>query len=63
VIHGKKSPEGLTMIELQPGAQMITLTYQAPLMLRLSYTMSLLLWLMTFFLIVQFQRPLFSRFF
>jgi hypothetical protein len=46
------------MIELQPGAQMITLTYQAPLMLRLSYTMPLLLWLMAFFLIIRFQRPI-----
>lgn len=59
----KKSTQGLAMIELQPGAQTITLTYQAPLLLRLSYTMSLLLWLLAFFLIVRFQRPLFSRFF
>jgi uncharacterized membrane protein YfhO len=59
----KKSTQGLAMIELPPGAQTITLTYQAPLLLRLSYTMSLLLWLLAFFLIVRFQRPLFSRFF
>jgi hypothetical protein len=52
----KKSPQGLTMIELQPGAQTIMLTYQAPHLVRLSYTMSLLLWLLTFFLIVRFQR-------
>jgi hypothetical protein len=41
----KKSPQGLAMIELQPGAQTITLTYQAPRLLRLSYATSLLLWL------------------
>jgi hypothetical protein len=63
VIHGKKSPEGLTMIELKPGAQTITLTYQAPLLLRLSYAMSLLLWLLVFFLIVRFFSSAFIAFF
>jgi hypothetical protein len=52
----KKSPQGLTMIELQPGTQTVTLTYQAPLLLRLSYVTSLLLWLLAFFLIVRLQR-------
>ncbi len=52
----KKSPQGLTMIELQPGAQTITLTYQAPMLLRVSYVTSLLLWLLACFLIVRLQR-------
>ncbi len=52
----KKSPQGLAMIELPYGAQTITLTYQAPLLLRLSYTMSLLLWLLACFLIVRLRR-------
>jgi hypothetical protein len=52
----KKSPQDLAMIELKPGAQTITLTFQAPLLLRLSYTMSLILWLMAFFLIMRLQR-------
>jgi uncharacterized membrane protein YfhO len=41
----KKSPQVLTMIVLPSGAQTITLTYQAPRLLRLSYATSLLLWL------------------
>ena len=52
----KKSPQGLTMIELEPGTQTITLTYQAPMLLRVSYVTSLLLWLLAFFLIVRLQR-------
>jgi hypothetical protein len=41
---------------LQPGTQTITLTYQAPMLLRVSYVTSLLLWLLAFFLIVRLQR-------
>jgi uncharacterized membrane protein YfhO len=52
----KKSPQGLTMIELEPGTQTITLTYQAPILLRVSYMTSLLLWLLAFFLIVRLRR-------
>jgi hypothetical protein len=52
----KKSPQGLTMIELKPGAQRISLTYQAPALLRLSYTTSFVLWLIACFLIVSLQR-------
>ena len=52
----KKSPQGLTMIELKPGAQTITLTYQAPLLLRLSYKMSLILWLIALLQIMRNQR-------
>jgi uncharacterized membrane protein YfhO len=52
----KKSPQGLTMIELQPGTQTVTLNYQAPILLRVSYVTSLLLWLIACFLIVRLQR-------
>jgi hypothetical protein len=52
----KKSPQGLAMIELQTGAQTITLTYQAPMLLRVSYVTSLLLWLLACFLIVRLRR-------
>ena len=52
----KKSPQGLTMIELPYGAQTITLTYQAPMLLRVSYVTSLLLWLLACFLIVRLRR-------
>ena len=52
----KKSPQGLTMIELELGAQTITLTYQAPMLLRVSYVTSLLLWLLACFLIVRLRR-------
>lgn len=52
----KKSPQGLTMIELPSGAQTITLTYQAPMLLRVSYVTSLLLWLLACFLIVRLRR-------
>jgi hypothetical protein len=44
------------MIELQTGAQTITLTYQAPMLLRVSYVTSLLLWLLACFLIVRLRR-------
>ena len=56
----KKSPQGLTMIELKPGVQRINLTYQATLLLRLSYAISLILWLMTFFLVMKLQHGPFS---
>ena len=52
----KKSPQGLAMIELPYGAQTITLTYQAPMLLRVSYVTSLLLWLLACFLIVRLRR-------
>ena len=52
----KKSPQGLAMIELPYGAQTITLTYQAPMLLRVSYVTSLLLWLLACFLIVRLWR-------
>jgi len=52
----KKSPQGQAMIELPSGAQTITLTYQAPMLLRVSYVTSLLLWLLACFLIVRLRR-------
>jgi len=52
----KKSPQGLTMIELQPGTQTVTLNYQAPILLRVSYVTSLMLWLIACILIVRLQR-------
>jgi hypothetical protein len=52
----KKSPQSLTMIELPSGVQTITLTYQAPMLLRVSYVTSLLLWLLACFLIVRLRR-------
>jgi hypothetical protein len=52
----KKSPQGLAMIELPYGAQTITLTYKAPMLLRVSYVTSLLLWLLACFLIVRLRR-------
>ena len=52
----KKSPQGLAMIELPYGAQTITVTYQAPMLLRVSYVTSLLLWLLACFLIVRLRR-------
>ena len=52
----KKSPQGLTMIELKPGAHTITLTYQAPLLLRLSYATSVLVWLIALAVIILLHR-------
>jgi hypothetical protein len=45
-----------TMIELEPGTRTVTLNYQAPMLLRVSYVTSLLLWLIACFLIVRLQR-------